>query len=263
MAEALCSSAFPCYDRLTLKSCTRPTGLSSGRLVTGRAANRQGQKYVSTCRLPCSFTRHRDRLLTPNKLSPPRDLHKSIKSLLVEFGLAVSPRLVISSPRVVSTGKMFDRCSVQKLDSLGEEGSVSGASYDLSNRLTFFDVTCSSSGIYQTICTASSTLSFTCNPSRSFFGTPNTRSIKAIAGLGTGLTYLNKEIIFELLHYSSVKWNFDWINILWNNFLNNFWYTVDTIKNQNQKSKFLYSSRVERPISIEKYFVSFLNIHFR
>lgn len=47
-----------------------------------------------------------------NKLSPPNDLHKSIKSLLVEFERP-RPCSLSRSRRVSPRGKMFDRCSTR------------------------------------------------------------------------------------------------------------------------------------------------------
>lgn len=45
-----CISLFAAMTRLTLKSCTGPTELSSGRLVTGRVEQGGIQKYASTLR---------------------------------------------------------------------------------------------------------------------------------------------------------------------------------------------------------------------
>lgn len=89
--------------RLTLKSCTGPTGLSSGRLVTGRVDTKIRFYRGYHARLRATVTEFSSSLrshpslrpgqcgsrswvaLPPNKLSPPRHLHKSIKSVLVEF----------------------------------------------------------------------------------------------------------------------------------------------------------------------------------
>lgn len=148
-----CISLFAAMTRLTLKSCTGPTELSSGRLVTGRVEQGGIQKYASTLRSSGYHARLRATVteftslrshpslrprvrcasrswvaLPPNKLSPPHHLHKSIKSVLVEFEASRPPELVISRYETrIGAGEnvrqMFARSEARSFVSVLVEGS--------------------------------------------------------------------------------------------------------------------------------------------
>lgn len=134
------SALFAAMTRLTLKSCTGPTGLSSGRLVTGRADTKIRFYRGYHARLRATVTEFSSSLrshpslrpgqcgsrswvaLPPNKLSPPRHLHKSIKSVLVALLLPSS--LSTDTRRVSAREKMFDRCSLRILGLVGRGGCL-------------------------------------------------------------------------------------------------------------------------------------------
>lgn len=155
------SALFTAMTRLTLKSCTGPTGLSSGRLVTGRVDTKirfstRSRGYHA--RLRATVTEFSSSLpfpslpalcmygqrggsrswvaLPPNKLSPPRHLHKSIKSALVEFEASRPPLVIYRYETRIGAGENV-RQMFARLESILHLG-WKGRSFLLSLLLLFY-----------------------------------------------------------------------------------------------------------------------------